>query len=162
MELDKERLFNITKEIDREAVSPELVKLTTSPSFYLKQVFHVWEKYLQENLNYFDLTKTQFSLLSSLVALTKDGRVVTQMDLANYLKADKMMVSEVLRALEWKGFIFREDHPDDRRAKSIAVTKKGIDIFEIAIREFVRFDEEFFSVLGDDKDEFIRILKKFL
>lgn len=162
IELDKESLSRIVREINWEDVSPELGKLTLSPSFYLMQLVHNWEKQIREKLVDFDLTNTQFNLLASLIILTKDEKVITQMDLANFLKADKMMVSEVLRTLERKGFIVRENHPNDRRAKSLIVTDKGIGVFEVAVKHAVKFDEQFFSVLGDDKDEFIRMLKKFV
>ncbi len=162
IELDKDSLSRIAKEIDWGAVPPELSKLTLSPSFYLMQLVHKWEKNIREKLVGFDLTNTQFNLLASLIILTNDGKVITQMDLANFLKADKMMVSEVLRTLERKGFIIRENHPNDRRAKSLIVTDKGIGIFEVALKHAVEYDDQFFSILGDDKDEFIRMLKKFL
>jgi DNA-binding MarR family transcriptional regulator len=70
------------------------------------------------------------------------------------------MVSEVLRTLEKKGYILREDHPTDKRAKSLAVTQKGIEIIDAAVKEAVIFDREFFSVIGEDREAFIRILKK--
>ena len=87
---------------------------------------------------------------------------MTQMDLAKYLKLDKMMVSEVLRTLEKKGYILRVNNPNDKRAKSLIVTDKGVKLNEMALEKALAIDRQFFAVLGDDKDEFVRMLKKFL
>lgn len=159
-ELDKDCLSRIAQEIDWEAVYPAIGKLSYSPSFFLMQAVQTMEKNIRELLVDFDLTKTQFNLLMGLIVLIKGGKVVTQVDLADFLKADKMMVSEVLRTLEKKGYIVREKYSGDRRAKSLVVTEKGLAIIEVALKHAVKFDEEFFSVLGDEKDDFIRLLKK--
>lgn len=155
-------LFDIAKDIDIEVVFPEISKLSTSPGFYLKYIIHLWKKSVRENLVDFDLTDTQFELLASLIILTKKKEIITQTDLTNNYQADKTVVSEVLRILERKGYIIREKHPKDKRAKSLVVTDNGLEIFMRAAKQAVKIDDQFFSVLGDDKDEFIRMLKKFL
>ena len=162
IDLDEKCLSSIAKEIDWETVYPAIGKMTDSPSYYLMQVVHGLEKTVRRHLVDFDLTMTQFSLLISLMLLTKNGAAVTQMDLANSLKADKMMVSEVLRTLEKKGCVIRENHPTDRRAKSLIVTEKGLTTIEVALKQAISLDEEFFSPLGEEKSDFIRLLKKLL
>ena len=161
-DLDKECLSSLVKDIDWEAVYPAIGKMTDSSSYYLMQVVHGLEKTIRRELVDFDLTLTQFTLLTSLMILTKNGSAVTQMDLANSLKADKMMVSEVLRTLEKKEYVTRENHPTDRRAKSLTVTEKGLTTIEVAIKQAINLDEEFFSPLGEEKGDFIRLLKKLL
>lgn len=161
-ELDKKCLGDLAEEIDWEGVSPAIAKLTTGPSFYLLTVVQRLERKIREELVDFDLTNTQFFMLTGLMLLTKSGKTVTQMDLANHRGADKMMVSEVLRTLEKKGYVVREDHPTDRRAKSLVVTEKGIATIEVALEHAVRFDEEFFAPLGNERDDLIRQLKKLL
>jgi DNA-binding MarR family transcriptional regulator len=141
---------------------PGVHKLTESPTYYLKQVVHLLQKTMRESLVDFDLTNTQFTMLMGLTALTQKSKCVTQMDLAKYLKLDKMMVSEVLRTLEKKGYILRVDNPNDKRAKSLIVTDKGVKLNEMALEKALAIDEQFFAVLGDDKEEFVRMLKKFL
>ncbi len=162
IDIDKECLSSIAREIDWEAVYPAIGKMTDSPSFYLMQVVHGLEKTIRRQLVDFDLTITQFSMLTSLMILTKNGTAVTQMDLANSLKADKMMVSQVLRTLEKKEYVIRENHPTDRRAKSLIVTEKGHMAIEVALKHAISLDEEFFSPLGEEKSDFIRLLKKLL
>jgi DNA-binding MarR family transcriptional regulator len=92
--------------------------------------------------------------------LTRDQRIITQMDVANLTGADKMMVSEVIRKLEKKEYLIRASHPTDRRAKSLIVTQKGLDAVETAVQRAAKFDETFFSGLGDDLGSFTGMLKK--
>lgn len=161
-ELDKECWSDIADGIDWESTYPAVRKLTESPTYYLKQVVHLMQKTMRESLVDFDLTNTQFTLLMGLTVLTQKSKCVTQMDLANFLRLDKMMVSEVLRTLEKKGYILRVNNPNDKRAKSLIVTDKGVKLNEMALEKALAIDEEFFAVLGDDRKEFIRMLKKFL
>jgi DNA-binding MarR family transcriptional regulator len=161
-ELDKESLPRLAKEIDLESFSLELQEIVKSPQFYLKQVVRLRQKRIREELDNFDLTDTQYSLLISLMVLTKDQKIVVQSDLVQFFKADKMMVSDALKAIEAKGYIVRENHPTDRRAKSLILTKKGIDFLEATLKYQVQFNKRFFSPLGDETDDFIRLLKKLL
>ncbi|HMK46225.1 MAG TPA: MarR family winged helix-turn-helix transcriptional regulator [Methanocella sp.] len=158
--IDEECLSKIAREVDWNSVSPAIGKLAVGPSYQLLKVVHRLEKTLRKELMSFDLTNTQFSMLTSLMVLTKSGKIVTQMDLAKYLNADKMMVSEVLRTLEKKGHIIREQHPVDRRAKSLVVTEKGLTTIDVALKRALILEEGFYSVLGDEKDDLIRLLKK--
>ena len=161
-ELDKASLYRLVGEINRDTLNPAFLRLLESPTFYFKQVLHQMQKQIRETLVDFDLTETQFTLLMGLIVLTKDGRRATQMDLANFMKLDKMMVSEVLRTLEKKGYVNRVSNPEDKRAKSLIVTEKGIKINEMALERTVEIDEQFFSALGDDREELVRILKKLI
>jgi DNA-binding MarR family transcriptional regulator len=153
------RIDSAGREIEWESFSPSIQRLIDSPSYYLQVVVYRWEKGMQELLLDFDLTNTQFKILASLMFLTKDRQVITQMDVAKLMGADKMMVSEVIRTLEKKGYLVRADHPTDRRAKSLVVTEKGYDAVETAMQRAVRYDESFFSSLGNERESFQRMLK---
>lgn len=157
---DKDPLPCPASESDWKAMSPEMSMLTASPSYLLLEVIHSWQKRIKERLADFDLTSTQLTMLASLLVVTKNGKLVTQADLAGFLSADKMMVSEVLRALEKKGYIERQDHPVDRRAKSLVITDKGKETIDVALKEAIKFDQEFFAAVGEDMDTFIRILNR--
>ncbi len=161
-DIGNDSFYCITKDFDWESFFPSAHKLMGSPSYYLLQVLHNLQKNMKENLADLDLTNTQFKLLMGLVVLTKEGKVFTQTSLANFLKLDKMMVSDVLKILERKGYVIRINNPKDKRAKSLLVTEKGLKTAEKALEQALSIDAAFFSVLGDDQDEFIRILKKFL
>ncbi len=159
IDFDQGHLSRNIEEIDWESVYPEIGELSSSPIFYLMRVTYNYKKNIRGLLLDFDLTQTQLVLLGSLMMYTRGGKVVTQIDLADHLKADKMMVSKVLRTLEKKGYIVRKDHPQDGRAKSLAVTEKGLMVIEGTLKIVAKFNREFFSVL-DNQDEFVRQLKK--
>jgi len=161
-DIGSDSLYCITRDFDWETFFPSAHRLMESPSFFLLQVLAKQQKNMKDNLADFDLTNTQFKLLMGLVVLSKGGKSFTQTGLAKFLKLDKMVVSDVLRTLERKGYVIRVDNQKDRRAKSLLVTEKGLKTAEKALEEALAIDEAFFSVLGDDREEFIRILKKFI
>jgi len=161
-DIGNDSFYCIGKDFDWESFFPSAHMLMESPGFYLLQVLNKLQKNMKENLADLDLTNTQFKLLIGLVVLTRGGKVFTQTGLANFLMLDKMMVSDVLRTLERKGYVIRVNNPKDKRAKSLLVTEKGLITAEKALEEALLINEGFFSVLGEDREEFIRMLKKFL
>jgi DNA-binding MarR family transcriptional regulator len=132
----------MTKEIEFQFKSPN-----DSPGYLLGQVTMLWQRKQKRVLDPLDLTHTQFIILASLAWLSKTEKIVTQVDIANQGNMDRMMVSKVLRTLEEKSFITRQEHETDTRAKTITLTKKGETILQQAIIEVENVDEDFFSTL---------------
>lgn len=120
-----------------------------SPGFLLAQVTMLWQRKQKRVLDPINLTHTQFVLLSALAWLSRENDSVTQVEIANLSNADRMMVSKVLRTLEGKKFITRQEHKIDTRAKIIKLTKEGAEVLQKAIIEVERADSEFFSILGN-------------
>ena len=102
------------------------------------------------------LTHTQFVLLAALGWLSKKNNTVTQVDIANQSNADRMMVSKVLLTLEEKGFITRQEHEQDTRAKTIRLTTNGEIVLQKAIIEVENADLDFFATLGSKLSSFNR------
>ena len=94
-----------------------------------------------------DLTHTQFVLLASLSWLSRESNAVTQVDIANQSNADRMMVSKVLRTLEEKKFITRQEHETDTRAKTIQPTDAGREKLQKAIIQVENTDKDFFATI---------------
>jgi DNA-binding MarR family transcriptional regulator len=118
-----------------------------SPGYLLGQVTVLWQRKLKRVLDPLDLTQTQFVLLAALGWLSRENSSVTQTDIANQGNADRMMVSKVLRTLEEKGFITRQEHQTDTRAKIIKLTPTGEVVLQKALILVESTDLEFFSVL---------------
>ncbi|MBN2893709.1 MAG: MarR family transcriptional regulator [Bacteroidales bacterium] len=135
-----------------------------SPGFLLAQVTTLWQRKQKKVLDPLKLTLTQFVLLSALAWLSKENDSVTQVDIANLSNTDRMMVSKVLRTLEAKKFLTRQEHNIDTRAKIIKLTKEGFEVLQKAIIEVERADFEFFSVLEDNlstfNKEMLRLIDK--
>ena len=58
-----------------------------------------------------------------------------------------MMVSKVLRTLEEKKFITRQEHPTDTRAKVIKLSLSGESVLQKALISVETSDVDFFNVL---------------
>ncbi len=125
-----------------------------SPGFLLWQVSSMWQRRINAGLKPFGLTHAQFVLLASLTWLASEDKPLTQVDLASHAKMDVMMTSNVLRTLEEKGLIIRKPHPTDTRAKSLAMTSKGLKLAGEVVQVVERIDKEFFIKLGTGFDNF--------
>lgn len=121
-----------------------------SPGYLLGQLTILWQRKLKKVLDPLDLTQTQFVLLAALGWLSKKNDAVTQVDIANQSNSDRMMVSKVLRTLAEKGFITRQEHEKDTRAKTIRLTKSGEIVLQKAIIEVENADLGFFATLNTD------------
>ncbi|MEA5426602.1 MarR family winged helix-turn-helix transcriptional regulator [Arcicella lustrica] len=122
-------------------------KTEDSSGYLLWQVTTLWQRKIKRQLDTIDLTHTQFVLLASLAWLSKNQEIVTQIEIANHSKTDRMMVSKVLRTLQEKGFITRKEHQTDTRAKAITLTETGEKILQKALIMVEQIDVDFFSVL---------------
>lgn len=121
-----------------------------SPGYLLGQLTLLWQRKLKKVLDPLDLTQTQFVLLAALGWLSRKSDNVTQVDIANQGNADRMMVSKVLRTLESKRFISRQEHQTDTRAKVIKLTDEGAAVLQKALTAVENADIAFFSVIGEN------------
>lgn len=137
------------KEINFHFKNPE-----DSPGYLLGQLTMHWQRRQKKVLDPLDLTQTQFVLLAALGWLSKKSSSVTQIDIANQSNSDRMMVSKVLRTLEEKGFITRQEHETDTRAKTIRLTDTGEIVLQKAIIEVENADLDFFSALNENLSSF--------
>ncbi|HEV3223996.1 MarR family winged helix-turn-helix transcriptional regulator [Pedobacter sp.] len=127
-----------------------------SPGYLLGQLTMLWQRKQKKVLDPLDLTHTQFVLLAAVGWLSKKSKAVTQIDIANQSNADRMMVSKVLRTLEEKGFISRQEHETDTRAKTIRLTANGGVILQKAIIKVENADLAFFATLDTKISSFNR------
>jgi len=137
------------KEIEFHFKSPN-----DSPGYLLGQLTMLWQRKQKMVLDPLNLTHTQFILLAALGWLSKKKNAVTQVDIANQSNTDRMMTSKVLRTLEEKKFISRQEHPTDTRAKVIRLTNEGAKVLQKALIVVENADIEFFSVLGNNLPSF--------
>lgn len=133
-------------------------KAEDSPGFLLWQVTNLWQRQIKKALEKYDLTHSQFVLLASIHWLTLQKQDVTQILLSAHTKIDPMTTSTVLRTLQAKGLLQRQEHLTDTRAKTVALTDSGKKIIKEAVKVVEAFDKDFFSVLGSKTNEFNRKL----
>ncbi|GAP72328.1 transcriptional regulator,marR family [Candidatus Symbiothrix dinenymphae] len=125
-----------------------------SSGFLLWQVTSLWQRKIRDSLKQYDLTHSQYVLLTCLHWLTLHGQDVTQIVLSSYSKIDPMTTSTVLRTLQQKGLLRRTEHSTDTRAKKIDITEKGKEIIKKAVVTVETADKEFFALLGDTTNRF--------
>lgn len=120
-----------------------------SSGFLLWQVTNLWQREIRKALEEFGITHSQFVLMASIHWLTLHKKEVTQIILSDHTKIDPMTTSTVLRTLQQKGYIHRQEHKTDTRAKTVGLTEDGKKIVTKAIVRVETFDNDFFSILGD-------------
>ena len=122
-----------------------------SPGLLLWQVTNRWQAAQRAVLKPFGLTHVQFVLLASLAWFSGDEATadpISQKALADHAATDQMMTSQVVRALEAKGWLTRERHPGDGRAFALRITDAGASLVRRANAAVEQCDEDFFGVLG--------------
>lgn len=118
-----------------------------STGFLLWKLNNYWQKEIKKSLLKFDLTHTQFVVLANTYYLADTRKDVTQMDISKQIGIDKMLTSNVLKALIKKKLVKREEHKTDTRAKVISLTKEGKVTLKKAVKKVEDFDKIFFSNL---------------
>jgi DNA-binding MarR family transcriptional regulator len=124
-----------------------------SSGFLLWQVTNLWQREIKKALEQFGLTHSQFVLMASIHWLTLHKQEVTQIVLSDHTKIDPMTTSTVLRTLQQKGFIQRQEHSTDTRAKTVELTEEGKKVVKKAVITVEKFDNMFFSSLGKKTTE---------
>lgn len=139
-------------------------KAEDSSGFLLWQVTNLWQRELKKALEEYDLTHSQYVLLASIHWLTLQKQDVTQILLSSHTKIDPMTTSTVLRTLQAKELLKRQEHSTDTRAKTVALTDKGREVTKQAVIAVEKFDASFFGNLGDETANFnknlLSLLKK--
>jgi DNA-binding MarR family transcriptional regulator len=129
-------------------------KAEESSGFLLWQVTNCWQRAIKKTLEPFDLTHSQFVLLASIHWLRLHEQEVTQIVLSAHTKIDPMTTSTVLRTLQKKGFVGRQEHATDTRAKTVELTEAGKKVVKKAVVAVENFDRAFFSTLGKSSKSF--------
>ena len=93
-----------------------------SSGFLLWQVTTLWQRGIKKELDKIGITHPQFVLLASLLWLSKQQESVTQINLSSHSQIDPMTTSAIIKILQRKNLVGREEHHADTRAKKIALT----------------------------------------
>jgi DNA-binding MarR family transcriptional regulator len=123
-----------------------------SVGFLFWQITHLWQRKMNLALKELDLTHVQFALLSGIAWLERFGEDITQVKLANHAKTNIMMTSKVLKTLEKKNLISREECEFDTRAKCLSITDDGRERIEKALQIVEEMENKFFGGQTNDQD----------
>lgn len=90
------------------------------------------------------VTADQFVLLSLLAE--RDG--ITQQELVRRASSDANTVRAMLVLLEKRDLVSRDDHPTDRRARCVTLTRKGRQVYDTLWSRSQSVREELLAALG--------------
>jgi DNA-binding MarR family transcriptional regulator len=131
-----------------------------SPGFLLWQISTTWRSSIESILKPMGLTHPQFVILATLGWLTRKGEKVTQIAIGTMAGLDPNTTSQIIRGLEQKQLIKREQSSDGR-AKNPCLTARGKQILMQALPAVERMDERFFHPLTSKEiDAIIHIFQK--
>lgn len=117
-----------------------------SPGFLLWHMSTSWRSSIEAILKPMGLTHPQFVVLASLGWLTRKDDCVTQVAIGKMAGLDPNTTSQILRGLEQKGLIKREQSSDGR-AKNPMLTAVGKQTLFQALPAVETADAQFFDVL---------------
>src|SRR5476649_21603 len=117
-----------------------------SPGFLLWQLTNQWQRQQRQALSNLGLTHAQFVVLAGVLWLSSlADTVVTQKQVSELSKIDKMSMSDLVATLLQKKMLKRMSHDKDKRAYSLVLTDKGRRIVLKSIPVVEGIDAAFFS-----------------
>jgi DNA-binding MarR family transcriptional regulator len=119
-----------------------------SPGFMLWKAANLLQRAHTGCLRELNITPTQFSLMTCLVYLHQHGPV-TAARIVEHAGMDKMLVSDVIKALERKKLLRRRTNPGDGRSRLLEPTALGERITNSAVRKVEDVDTMLFGRVRD-------------
>lgn len=118
-----------------------------SPGFLLWQTTVSWQRLIKKALDKFEISHAQFVIMAITLWFQNKKYDVTQTLIIKQSKLDKMTVSKSLKKLVAVGYVKREEHKEDTRAKSVQLTKKGKELTLKLVPIVEGIDEQFFGTI---------------
>ncbi len=120
--------------------------------FTLLKAAQAWRTEASEVLRDHELTVPQFLVVMALYRQARhDWDPLTQSEVASRLGMDANTTSQIVRALESRGLLTRTPHPDDARARALALTRDGIERGRDASASARALNELFFSAVAPEQ-----------
>jgi DNA-binding MarR family transcriptional regulator len=120
--------------------------------FTLLKAAQAWRTEAGSVLSEHGLTVPQFLVVMALYRQARHGwDALTQSEVAVRLGMDANTTSQIVRALERRGLLTRTPHPDDARARALALTPDGIDRGREASASARALNDLFFSAVAPEQ-----------
>ena len=130
------------------------VSLPGTVSYILAHVCKLHRQRADALLNEIGLHVGQEMILCALW----ENEGVTQTELAERLLIQPATVTNALRRLERKGFVYRREDPDDQRVSRVFVTAEGRNLKAAVEEQWSRLEEESFGGLSVEEVASLRRL----
>jgi DNA-binding MarR family transcriptional regulator len=112
--------------------------------FSIVRVYHKVVRKLERRLDEHGLALAHFEMLVKLSM----AEGMTQQELAARLLVTKGNVCVLLDRLESNGWVERREHPEDRRANKLFLTKQGRKLLDEVLPEHMKLIKETLSVMS--------------
>ena len=120
----------------------------------LLQVYQGFERYLTSALK--DAGHPDFRPRYGAVLANIDAEGTRLSTLADRAQTSRPSMVELIDELESKGYVKREPDPNDRRAKLIVPTQRGMQTISVAAEVIDTLEERFRKLLGDHQYQLMR------
>lgn len=138
-------------------MSPRPVVKPFRFGFLIHDVSRMRRTLFDEAMKPHGVTRSQWSLLSNLSRVGKDGMM--QVDIAKHMDVGKVTIGGLVDRLRAAGFVEQRLDPNDRRARRIFITDKGFDVIEKMQKEGAKLNR---GILKGVSKENLRITEETL
>ena len=136
------------------------IPVLEGPSFTFSQAYFTWKRITDRAIEAIGLTHTQYVFMGTLFELEKHNDKATQNDLARLTNSDVTMTSQILRTLQKRGLVLREQIDGDERAKYSSLSPAGKKLVKKAAEIMKINEKEYFAPIENDMPNFMANLKK--
>ena len=113
----------------------------------LSVILRYCRNFFEKRLREFDLTFGE----QVIIMFLSRNEEVNQDAISKRYMIDKGMVAKTLNKLETKGFILREQNPDNKRENIISLTQKGADILNNIKNIIDEWNEILYEEMSEDE-----------
>jgi DNA-binding MarR family transcriptional regulator len=126
-------------------------------TFYLlNQVSSAVRLKLERALREFDLTATQYTVMSRV----RGREILSSARLARAHHVSPQTMNELIANLEGRGFLSRKEDPENRRVLLVSLTDAGRDLLAACDRKVDVLESDFFTSLNSaDHGQFRKLLE---
>ena len=114
----------------------------------LRETFALFERRLHEGLHAAGVTEIRPTHHAVLRHLDADGTRATE--LAERAGLTRQALTQIIDALEARGYGARRPDPEDRRAKLVVYTDRGLHGYRAGRQTIARMEHEFATLLGHE------------
>jgi len=143
---------------DLEEAFPGHAGLYGAFGFLLRRAHQTLEAAFVECAQALSLTPRRYGVMQ----ITSQCEPLEQIALARWLALDGSTTASVVTELVNHGYLLRTPHPADRRRRLLELADKGRTTLARAQPMAEEASQRAMEVLGDDADEFVRLMRTFL
>jgi DNA-binding MarR family transcriptional regulator len=137
-----------------EELSSNCADISLQAWLTLMRVYEKMQRHAGDHLECYDLSPAQYDVLAHL----HDAAGISQQELADRLMVTKGNVCTLLNRMEEKGFVVRENDPDDKRIHLLQLTDLGTQIARRAVPAYGQFVREHLAALSSEEQTTLRML----